>query len=126
MSEVELTPEEIERRKEEQREYIRGQIRALQLKISRLEHYKEQLGELHGDIGRDVYRPESTYDLTVSSDIAHWAGNLEVKAAGYQHDTASGISSFMSDIMSVMGTINDVIGKINGEIGGLQQALNSI
>ena len=126
MSEVTLTDEEIERQKEEQRNALRAQIAELQRKITRLEFLKGQLEEKYNDINDDVYKPESGYDLTVSTDIAHWFGDLEIEGEGHQMDTANGISTFMSGIMEVISTIDGVIARLRSEIAALQSALNAI
>lgn len=126
MSDVTLTEQEIERQKEEQRNALRAQIAELRRKIARLNTLKGQLEEKYNDINDDVYKPESEYDLTVSTDIAHWVGDLETEGEGYQLDTANGISTFMSGIMEVISTIEGVLTRLWADLGALQSALDAI
>ena len=118
--------DDIERQKEERRREIRAKIRALRAKIDSLNNYKSQLEEKYASTDNDVLIPESTYDLTVSSDIMHWAGKLEESGEEYQGNTESGIKCFMSGIMEVIGVINRLIERFEDEISEMEDELASI
>ncbi len=121
-----LTPEEIEQQKEDLRQHYRDQIDALKDKIKALNGYKGQLETAHTNTNDNVYLPESGYDLSCTSDIAHWAGKLEESGVNHQSDTANGISTFMSGIMTVIGKIDEVIAKIELAIGQLEKDLAAV
>ena len=111
---------------DEREREIRERISSRKRKIERLEEYKDRLRAKHNHIDADVYAPERGYDLSVSTDIVHWAGNLESEGVGYQNSTAEGIRSFMSGISNVIETIEQVIGRLWSEIHNLERELASI
>ena len=129
MGEIILTPEEleaIEREKEARREEIRGKIRELVQKQARLEEYKTSLLTEGNAAESSVNSSVKNYDLSVSTDIQHWAGNLETKGELHQNGLANAVSKYISDINSVIGSINVAKGKIQSEISSLESELNSI
>lgn len=126
MSEYERTPEEIEAEKEARRAELRARIAELYGKVRKLEQYRDQLEGKYEQTDNDVYTPEREYDLTVTTDISHWAGDLEKEGEAHQGDIASGLSKFMSDIMTVIGKINAVIRRLMEQIRGLESELASI
>ena len=117
---------EIERQKEQHRNDLRNQISALNQKIARLNVYKERLSGKREATNSSVYAPVVAYDLTATSDIAHWAGHLEEKGEGYRDDVAKGVHVFLDDISKVISDIDEVIRDIRTEIGSLQAELDSI
>ncbi len=112
--------------KEQRRQYLNGKIKELSKKVTALDGYKTKLQTQHDKTNDNVYIPESEYDLSRTTDKAHWAGKLEEKGVKHQSETASAIEAFMGGIMDVIGLIEDAISDLNEKIGEYQSELNSL
>ena len=118
--------QEQERQREARRAAIRAEIARLEGKKAKLEEYKQQLIEQEEKTDHEVLKPVSDYDLTVSTDIAHWQGVLESDGETKRNTLASGIGTFISGINTVISTIENVIARIQARIDQLRSELASI
>lgn len=118
--------EEAERARAARRAAIRAEIADLRDKIRRLNVYKAKLNSEHDESSNNVHIPGLNYDLTVSSDIAHWSGNLQNDGDTKRGATTLNVNNFLSGITKVIGTIDTVIARLNEKISSLERELASI
>lgn len=105
---------------------LRAEIAELQRKIDKANDYKERLIEEREKTQSSVNAPVIRYDLTMSSDISHWRGNLEKKAEAIKSDVGAGLHKFMSGINAVILNLDTVIRKLREEKNAKQCELDSL
>ena len=118
--------EAAERERAARRAAIRAEISDCRNKINRLNSYKSQLRTEYDESSNSVHTPGNNYDLTVSTDIAHWVGKLQSDGDTKRNILGLGVNTFMSGIENVIGTIDSVIARLYDKIASLERELASI
>lgn len=118
--------EEEERRKEARRRYLRGEIRARQEKIRRLNGYKNEYIKESNNIISEVIEPENGYDLTVAVDMIHWSGKLQEEGEEKKKSLISKGNGYIGEIHDVTVKIDGVITRLQHEIESLQRELAAV
>ena len=118
--------EAAERERAARRAAIRAEISDCRNKINRLNSYKSQLRTEYDESSNSVHTPGNNYDLTVSTDIAHWVGKLQSDGDTKRNILGLGVNTLMSGIENVIGTIDSVIARLYDKIASLERELASI
>ena len=116
----EMTEEEI---KEQKRAELMARINELMELITKLNEYKQQLSEQEEKSCSEVYTPACNYDLTVATDIKHWAGELEQLGERKRENITGAVDGFNMQIEAVISEIDGVIQEIQLEIDDLMGQL---
>ncbi len=118
--------EAAERERAARRAAIRAEINDCRNKINRLNNYKARLRVEHDESNNNVQVPNINYDLTLSSDIAHWSGKLQTDGDTKRSIVTLGVETFFRGIDSVISTIDSVISRLYDRISDLERELASI